>query len=69
MSFNHVDFCSDSKVITDAFHQDEVDVTETGHILSRCRRSFTSHFTNSMVKFNKRQSNEVVHNLAGLPRH
>jgi ribonuclease HI len=65
MSFDSVDFCSDSKTITDAFNQNRVDVTETGHILSDCRRLFTSHFTNSKVEFSRRQANEAAHILAG----
>jgi ribonuclease HI len=54
MSFDHVDFCSDSKVTVDAFHQNRVDVTEIGHILSACRQMFTTHFTNSKVEFSRR---------------
>jgi len=37
MSFNPVDFCSDSKAIVDALSQNQVDVTEVGLILSNCR--------------------------------
>jgi ribonuclease HI len=64
MSFDSVDFCSDSKTITDAFNKNRVDVTETGYILLECRRLFTSHFTNSKVEFNRRQANEAAHILA-----
>jgi len=58
MSFDHVDFCSNSKVT--------VDVTETGYILTACRRLFTTHFTNSKVEFSRQQTNEVAHTLAGV---
>jgi hypothetical protein len=60
-----VDFCSDSKTITDAFNQNRVDVMETSYILLECRRLFTSHFTNSKVEFSRQQTNEVAHILAG----
>jgi ribonuclease HI len=66
MSFDHVDFCSESKVTVDAFHQNRVDVTKTGHILTTCRQLFTTHFTNSKVEFSRRQTNEVAHSLAGV---
>jgi len=46
MAFDNVDFSSDSKVIIDAVHKNMIDVTETGCILSACRRLFSSQFTN-----------------------
>jgi ribonuclease HI len=66
MSFDHVDFCSESKVTVDAFHQNRVDVTKTGHILTACRQLFTIHFTNSKDEFSRRQANEVAHTLTGV---
>jgi len=66
MSFDFMDFCSDSKSIVDAFNQNRVDVTETCHILSACRLLFSSYFTNSKVEFSRRQANEAAHTLAGV---
>jgi ribonuclease HI len=65
MSFDSVDFCSDSKTIMDAFNQNQVDFTETDYILLECRRLFTSHFTNFKIEFSRRQANEAAHILAG----
>ncbi|AET01139.1 hypothetical protein MTR_8g005560 [Medicago truncatula] len=56
MPFDHVDFCSDSKVIVDDFHHNRVDVSETDHILTACRQLFTTHFTNSKGLFVSRES-------------
>jgi len=63
MTFDNVDFSSDSKVIINAFHKNMIDVTETGCILSACRRFFSSQFTNSTVEFHRRQANVGVHTL------
>jgi hypothetical protein len=43
----NVDFVEDSKITHDAFHSNKPDVLEVGHIISECKRLFTSHFTNS----------------------
>jgi len=51
------------RVIIDAFHRDQVDIMEIGHIISVCRRLFTSHFTNSKIEFNRQQTNELAHTL------
>lgn len=40
---------------------------QRSNILLECKRLFNSKFTNSRVKFNKRQANEVAHALAGEP--
>jgi len=60
MSFNNVDFTSDSIFTIDAFHQAWVDVTEIGQIIFACRHLFTSQFTNSKVEFNRRQTNTTT---------
>nr|ABN08771.1 probable reverse transcriptase At2g02650 -, related [Medicago truncatula] len=60
MQFDNVDFVLDSKITTDAFHNRQVDVTEFGQVISTCRSLFNSHFSNSKVEFNRRQSNEVA---------
>jgi hypothetical protein len=61
---DHVDFASDSKIVTDAFHHQRPDVTEFGQVMSTARSLFTSSLTNSLVEFNRRQTNEVAHVLA-----
>lgn len=66
MSFDNVDFTSNSKAIDDAFHHAHVDVTETGQIIPACRCLFTSRFTNSKVEFYRQLANEVDHTLAGV---
>nr|ABN05944.1 hypothetical protein MtrDRAFT_AC149130g55v2 [Medicago truncatula] len=40
MSFDNVDFTSDTKAIDEAFQHAPVDVTEMGHIIPACRRLF-----------------------------
>jgi ribonuclease HI len=64
LGLDNADFASDSKIVTDAFHHKQLDVTEFGHVMSAARSLFTSSFTNSRVEFNRRQANEVAHALA-----
>jgi ribonuclease HI len=64
MNLDHIDFASDSKIVTDAFHHQRPDITEFGQLMSVIRRLFASSFTNSRVEFNRRQANEVAHVLA-----
>jgi ribonuclease HI len=61
LGLDNADFASDSKIVTDAFHHQQLDVTEFGHVMSAARSLFTSSFTNSRVEFNRRQANEVAH--------
>jgi hypothetical protein len=65
MQMDNVDFVVESKTTNDAFHSNRSDVSEFGHIISECKRLFISQFTNSRVEFNRRQTNEVAHALAG----
>lgn len=39
MSFDNVNFTSDSKVTRDVFHHDQTGLTETGQIISACGHS------------------------------
>lgn len=60
MHMCNVDFVADSKTSNDAFHSNKPNVSEFVHIISGCERLFHSHFTNSRVKFNRRQTNTVA---------
>jgi hypothetical protein len=64
MQMDNVDFVVESKTTNDAFHHNNSNVSEFGHIILECKRLFTSHFTNSRVDFNRRRANDVVHALA-----
>jgi ribonuclease HI len=61
---DNIDFVSDSKIVTEAFHLQRPDVTKFGQVMSVIRSLFTSSFTNSRVEFSRRQANEVAHALA-----
>jgi hypothetical protein len=65
MQFYNVDFETDSKTIHDVFHSCKEDVSEFGHIFLALQSLFTNHFTISRIEFTRRQTNEVVHALAG----
>ena len=65
MQFNNIDFETDSKLTCDAFQTTRDDYYEFGCIISSCRTLVRSFFTNSMVKFVRRQANGVAHVLAG----
>jgi len=54
MQMDNVDFVVDSKTTDDDFHSNKPDASEFGHIISECKRLFTSHFTNSRLEFNMR---------------
>jgi len=66
MQFDDVNVVLDSKITIDTFHHHQVDVTEFGQVISACQSLFNTHFSNSKVKFNRRQANEVAHTLAGV---
>jgi len=65
MQFDNFDFETDFKITRDAFHSTQEDIYEFGCIISSCRSLFSSFFTNSKVKFARRQANVVAHVLAG----
>jgi hypothetical protein len=58
---DNIDFVLDFKIATEAFHRQRSDVTELGQVMSVTRSIFTLSFTNSLVEFNMRQTNEVPH--------
>jgi ribonuclease HI len=60
---DNIDFVSDSKIVTEAFHRQRPDVTEFGQVMSVIRSLFTSSFTNSRVEFNRRQANAVAFSM------
>lgn len=62
--FDNVDFVVNSKTTVDAFNSNRTDVTKFGHISASCGGLYSSHFTNSSVEFNRRQTNVVDHVLA-----
>jgi ribonuclease HI len=64
MQFDNVDFETESKLICDVFHAARDDTSEFECIISSCRSLLHSFFTNSRVKFVRRQVNEVAHILA-----
>ena len=64
MQFDNIDFALDSQITTNAFNHQREDVSEFGHVISTCKRLFTSLFSNSKVEFNRRQANVVAHTLA-----
>jgi len=64
MQFDNIDFELDSKIKIDDFHSRMVDVTEFGNIIDACRELFSTSFTNSTVKFIRRQTNVAAHALA-----
>jgi hypothetical protein len=49
MNLDHIDFASDSKIVTEAFHHQRPDITEFGQLMTAIRRLFASSFTNSRV--------------------
>jgi len=64
MQFNNVDFVVDSKLTVDDFNSNMNNISEFGHIITTCQDLFSSHFRDSLVKFNRRQANVVAHALA-----
>lgn len=66
MQFDNVDFALDLKITTDVFHHWRVYVTKSGQVISTWESLFTTHFSNSKVEFNTRQTIEIAHILAGV---
>jgi len=66
LQFDNVDFALDSKRVVDHFKLDIVDYSEFGCTISACRQLFIDSFHNCHVEFNRRQSNEVAHELAQI---
>jgi ribonuclease HI len=64
MQFDNVDFETDSKLTSDAFLATRTDLSEFGCNISSCRSLFSTSFSNSRVKFVRRQANAVAHALA-----
>jgi len=59
IKFDKVDFVLDSKTTIDAFHMNQIDVTEFAYVITSCRKFFVVQFTNSKVEFHRRQTNEI----------
>jgi hypothetical protein len=59
-----VDFVLDSKRVVDHANSDIDDNSEYGCIISACRQLLINSFQNSLVEFNRRQVNEIVHEIA-----
>lgn len=66
MQFDDVDFMLDSKTTTNIVHMNQVNAMEFGHVITTCKNTFTSQFTNYWVEFNKRQINDIAHTLVGI---
>jgi len=70
LHYAHVDFVLDSKYVVEHFSSNLVDSSELGCIIQACRQLFDCNFQNSDVEFNRRQANEVAHELATIaPSH
>lgn len=52
-----------SKCVVDSFNSNKLDESDFCAITEDCKYFFSPFFTNSTIKFIKRQVNEVVHNL------
>lgn len=66
MQFDKGDFVLDSNLTTYTLHYHRFHVTEYRQVISADRSLFTTYFTNSLVEFNRRQTNEVSHTLEGV---
>jgi len=62
--FDNVDFALDSKRVVDQVNSDFDDNSEFGCITADYRRLLHNSFQNSHVKFNRRQINEIAHELS-----
>lgn len=70
LHYDNVDFVLDSKSVVERFNSNLGDSSELGCIIHTCRQLFDCHFQNSHVEFNRRQANEVAHELARVaPSH
>lgn len=43
-----------------AFLSRRFDITKFGYVITACRDNFSAHFTNSRVKFDRRQTNVIA---------
>jgi len=67
MQFDNVDFVLDSKIVTNVFHANHVDIMEFGQMISACKNhTTTTYFTNSRIEFNRRQANGEAHTIVGV---
>jgi len=64
LHYDNIDFALDSKIVVDHFRSSVEDDSEFGCIMHACRQLFENSFQNSHVEFNRRQANEVTHELA-----
>jgi len=64
LHYDNVDFDLDSKRVVNHFKSNIIDHSEFVCIISACRQLFIDSFQNSHVEFNRRQVNEVTHELA-----
>jgi hypothetical protein len=55
--FENVDFVLDSKKVVDSLNKGGNDITEFGHVVLECKRSFVSYFENYCVEFSWRPAN------------
>jgi len=56
----------DSKATANIFHKNRVDAMEFDHVITTCKNTFASQFTNYRIEFNKRQTNDTAHTLGGI---
>jgi hypothetical protein len=61
--FDNVDFGLDSKSTMDAFNNPRPNIFEFGLIISACRSLFHLKFTNSKIRFNRRQATLLTRSL------
>jgi len=63
LQFDNVDLALDFKRVVDHVNSDIHDNSEFGCIISACRKLLINSFRNSHVEFNRRQMNEIAHEL------
>jgi len=59
----NVDFEMDSKIVVDSVYGGSNSVSNYMAIINDCRHMLTTNLTNSDLKFIRRQTNNVAHNL------
>jgi ribonuclease HI len=64
LHYDNVDFALDSKTVVDCVNSNLEHSSDLGCIIHACRQLFACNFQNSHVEFNRRQANEVSHELA-----
>lgn len=55
--FENVDFVLDSKKLVDSLNKRGNDITEFGHVVSKCKHNFVSYFENYYVESSRRPAN------------